>query len=114
MSSNERKTKIKDAISKVISADIGAFCNILEKKSEKIMILVENLGEKDKVAITVQGELSDDQIEKAQKIIEEAGGDPMQLQANLGLDQAVEVTDKIFSELLSSSEFSVDIELAIE
>lgn len=114
MRPEERKTKIKDAISKVISADFGSFCNIIEKKSGKIMILVENLGEKDKVAITVQGELSDDQIEKVQKILEEIGGDPMQLQVSLGLDQAVDIIDKIFSNLLGTPEFPVDIELAVE
>lgn len=114
MGPEERKTKIKNAVSKVMSADLGAFCNILEKKLGKIMILVENLGEKDKVMITVQGELSDDQIEKAQKIMEEIGGDPMQLQVSLGLDQAVDIIDKFFTELVGASEFALDIELAID
>ncbi len=114
MGSEDRRNKISEAISKVASADIGAFCNISDASESKIMITVENSGEADKVNIVVQGDLSDDTIAKIQEIIEKAGGDTMMMQILVTKNEAVDIIEKIFSIALGSEEYDVNIELALE
>ena len=109
-----RRSMISEAVSKVLAADIGAFCNISEKKTGKIMIVVENFGEEGKAVISVQGDLTDEQVAKVKEIIENLGGDTLQLLVEVPQEKIPEVVDNIFSELLGADDFDIDIELAIE
>jgi len=114
LDSETRKSKIRDAVSKVLSADIGAFCNVSEKKTGKIMIVIENSSKPGKAVVSVQGELTDEQIAKAKEIVESLGGDSLQLIMELPKEQIPEATDKILSELLGTEEFDIEIELVVE
>ena len=114
LDSETRRSKIRDAVSKVLSADVGAFCNISEKSMGKIMITVENYGEEGSVTITIQGDLTDDMIGKIQPIVESYGGDVFQMQASLDLEKSVEFIDKVLTEATGNQDVDIEVELALE
>lgn len=104
---------ISEAVAKIAEADLGSFGDFKEKDG-KIMVVVENSGEKSKVVINIQGELDDNQIQKAAELIKSIGGDELQLSATLATDQAPEFINRILVELTGNPNVDIEIELAVE
>lgn len=113
MDKEARVKTIAEAISKVASADIGSFCNIVEKKGNR-MVVVENSGETGKVLISLQGELEEAEINKLSELIKSVGGDDLQLSAVLNVDDAPEIVDKMVVILAGTEDADIDIELVVE
>ena len=113
LGNSERKQKITDAVNKVASADIGAFCNISDPEG-KVMITIENMGEANNVNLVIQGDLSDDVIEKIQQVIENHGGDIMMMQITCSPDKAPDIVEEVIATALGKSDYNVNIELALE
>ena len=104
---------ISDAVTKVANADLGSFCNIKEKDG-KLMVVVENSGNPGAVVVTIQGELDDNQLQKAVDIVKGYGGDELQLSATLEIQKAVEFVNKVFVELTGNADVDIEVELALE
>lgn len=105
-----RKALIKNAVLEVLSAGLGSFCSIYEKKTGKIEIVLEATGEAGKVLLKIEGELTDEQLAKVSSIVEGLQGDVVQQTVEITGESAPELVEKIFSDLLGTKDFDIEIE----